>query len=722
MPAFQYQILHRLEGRIRLRIPRIKHDPVYSEHLYAFLQNFTGVRFIRLNLDCASLTIFFDERRFFPEKELQLIDDGSIMKADLRLGKDPGKRLERSLRYKLAGTLEVSPSLQIATALLSLAASALPFSVFIKRALLLLATLPLVGRGMRTFYEEGRPAVEFMDAASVLLLLLESAYLPAATLLALIAGGEYIRDFAAKRGSGMLDELLSISRNSAWLVKNESRLRVAVEKLKVGDSIVVYTGEKVPVAGIVSQGSATVIAAGSGGDVFPVELSAGALVLADSIVLEGKLYLSCTEVLRPRLEDRITERERRRLLYRTAYQRKSLKTAYSVVTPILLFAATAFILSRNLNQALTIICFDFVTGIRIALPTAVLAYMYKAGKQGVLIKTAYALETFSNIDVLILAGSGVVRSSDSELTEILSVSDFSTDELLEFAAATEYRYHHPAARAIYRHTKKHKISIPERHNSSLFPGLGVTAEVRGRQVAIGSLRLMNELNIDTSAASLAVCNIEKRGESIAYLAVDSVLAGVLSYRDLLRSGAAAALQSMKEMGLAEIVLVSGDSSAAVSRIASEIGTNRIYANFSPEEKADLLRDYQLRGYRVAIVGDDISDALAMAQADLAIAMSDSTDLARYRADIIITDDNLQNLPSMLNLSREAMFSMRQNMLLVSLPNWLGLLLSVSGLIGPLKGTVLNNGSVILAALNGLRPAFQVKPVLDSSPNSAQADS
>lgn len=715
MSKLAYSILHRSNGRIRIRLNRVKSDQAFRERLYAVLKSKPGVCVVRIAESCASVLIVFEEKRFLAETVLQELSEEAVLLADLPLGRDSGKRLRKNSIYKLANALEATAPLQLTLGFASLLAAALSLPPVLKRGFLLIATIPLFGRGVRTLYEERRPGVDLMDGASILILTLETAYVPAAIMVLLIAVGEYIRDFATKRSEAMLDELLSLSRSSAWLVRNETRVRVPVEKIKEGDSLVVYTGEQVPVNGVIREGAATVIIAGAGFDTLPIEVEVGDKIPAESIVLEGKLYLSCTA---PRLQavmDRIMERERRRHLYRTSYQRVALKRAYGIITPVLLFAASAFLFSRNLNQALTIICFDFITGIRIALPTAILAYMYRAGKDGVLIKTGAALEELGKVDVIVFARTGVVTAGVSELTELIPLPGFASEQILSAAAAVEYRYHHPAARAIYRYAKQKKISITERKNSQLFAGMGVIADLEGCRVSIGSRRFMQQQNISVDKADAAALSMKGRGDSVVYVAFANELVGLIAYRDTVRHEAGAALLRLKQLGISELVMTSGDSGESVGRIASQIGIERVYSQLSPEEKADLVRDYQLRGKKVALVGDDVSDALAMAQADLAIAMNDSTDVARYRADIIITDDDLNHLPATIELSRQAMIHLRQNMLFVSLPNWLGLLLSVTNAVGPVRGTVLNNGSVILAALNDLRPALRQDQSIEFRP-------
>jgi Cu2+-exporting ATPase len=696
-------------------VPRLKSDQVFQDCFYTILQTMPGVRSVKIVDDCASAVITYDERQFSPEKVLSGLSEEQILLAEIPLGRDSGNRLRKNCIYKLANTLEAAPPVQFGLGLLSSLAAAFSLPPPVTGGLLILATLPIFGRGVRTLYEEGRPGVDFMDGASVLVLTAEKAYIPAGIMALLIAVGEYIRDIAAKRSEEKLDELLSLSRSSAWLVRKDTRLRVPVEKINEGDALVVYTGEQVPVNALVKLGTATIIPAGSGFDALPVEVGVGDEIRAESIILEGKLYLTCTMARMQPVLDRMMERERRRHLYRTTYQKIALKRAYSVITPIMLFAAGAFLLSRNLNQALTIICFDFVTGIRIALPTAILAYMYRAGKDGVLIKSGAGLEQLATIDLIVFARTGVVTAGLSELTEVVPLAGHSVNELVAAAAAVEYRYHHPVARAIYRFAKQQKLSIAERRNSQLYPGLGVSADLDGRKIKVGSSRFMRQEHVSLDHVSETVATMRARGDSVVYLAFEKELVGVFSYKDIVRREAAEAFQQLKQLGISELIVTSGDAGESVESHVSAIGIARVYSRLSPEEKADLVRDYQLRGKKVAVVGDDVSDALAMAQSDLAIAMSHSTDIARYRAEMIITDDDLLHLPKTIALARQAMAHLRQNLLFTGLPNWLGLLLSVTNAIGPVRATMLNNGSVMLAAVNDLRPEFGHPQTIDLKP-------
>lgn len=703
MSNLAYDVLHQTSGRIRVRLCRLKGDRPFQDRLHALLKSRPGVNSVRITGECASLVICFNEQSFSPEDCLSGLTEEAVLNVEIPTGASTGGTLRGNPLYQLANFLETTPAIQLG---LGIAAFASVFTLpsLFRRCLMVLSTVPIFARAIRRVYEERRFGVDFMDGASVLILAAEKAYLPAGIIVLLVSFGEFMRDYAARRSENLLDELLSLSHSSAWLVQGNRRKRVPVTRLVEGDLLVVYTGEKIPAEGVVLDGRATVIPSGAGSNALPLEITRHDAVEANGIIIDGKLYLRCSSPFNQHFPDRIAERERQRHLYRTAYQRLALKRAYNVVMPLMLLASGAFLLSRNLNQALTIICFDFVTGIRIALPTAILDYLYRSGRNGVLIKTGRALEELAKIDAVIFARSGVITAGESTVTEIIPLSEHVPERILAAAAAVEYRYHHPAARAIYRYAKQNGIAFPERKNSQLYAGSGVSAELETQLVSVGSRKFMSRQAVVVNEVALSAASyVKARGDSFVYVAFDGELAGLIAYRDTIRPEADEALKQLKRLSISDLVISSGDEGESIKEIA-DLGV-RLYSPLSPEEKAELVRSIQKEGKRVALVGDDVSDALAMAQADLAVAMSDSTDIAKFRADLIITDDDLNRLPASVALARRAMAHLRQNMIFVSLPNWLGLMLSITNRIGPLPGAVLNNGSVVLAAVNDLRSTF-----------------
>jgi P-type E1-E2 ATPase len=275
-------------------------------------------------------------------------------------------------------------------------------------------------------------------------------------------------------------------------------------------------------------------------------------------------------------------------------------------------------------------------------------------------------------------------------------------EVTRYAAAIEERYNHLTAYAIYSYAHLQRVPVPERTSSHVVSGLGMTGTVEGHTVIVGSTRLMDQYQIDVSEAAAFLNECHSRADSKVCVAIDGQLAGVISYHDPVRENAAEVIAALKRLNI-DVAMTTGGSQAAAEALASKVGIENVHFRVSPEEQAAIIKSYKQKGKHVAVVGYDVDDLLALEQADVAIALATGTEVTRYRADMLLTSDNLSGLVEGVQIARNGMNLARQNLAVVSLPNWCGLTLSVLGQSTELTSTLLNNGPVILGAANGLRP-------------------
>lgn len=694
-----FQIVHYIAGRIRLRINRLKDDLFFTEALKWLLRSRPGVREVRVNPACSSVIINFDDKQFNPLEYLYSISQADLINAEIPLEDKARKRLKKTSAYKTVQDLDVlmPPSMQAGLGILAFASALAGGPALLSRALITVASIPILNRAVRIFLDEHRLGPDALDGLSCIVLAARGQFVPAGCMVLLIGLGEYIRDLAVRRFESITAHLKALSGKSAWRVDGNERTRIPIENIPAGTLLVIYTGEIVPVDGTVSAGTG-VVATRTGRS---QSVSRGHSVEADSVLLEGKIYInSQPEAHVESGRQAIEQRKYRRSLYRTRFQMLSLSKAYRIFAPVLAWAGAAFLLTRNPGHALTLICFDLVTGIRIAVPSVVLQSMYCAGQRGILIRNGAALERLSEIDTIVFACSGTITEGFADVTEVIPLGNNNTSDIIKYAAAAEHRYYHPAARAIWRQARKLGISVPERSGSLLIGGLGVQADVEGRSVGVGSKSFMENENTDTSAAIHPEFYVQSRGDSLAYVSIDGKLSGLIAYRDPIRENAKSVVNQLSALSVKNTIMISGDSVSATRRVAAEAGVEKFVSELGPQEKADLIRDFQLRGHTVAMVGDDLSDELALRQADLAISMRDSVDAARFESHVVLMDDNLQQLPDAVEIGRTAMNAARENVMLFSVPNVVGLLLSLFGKIGPIHGAVLNNGSVIIVTLLG----------------------
>jgi Cu2+-exporting ATPase len=700
-----YQIIHSLPGRIRLRFQAIYQDAPLAIGLRDLLNAQDGVRLARTNPDCAAVVISFNPEAFDPLSwldQLRLEDIKRPLPASNNAGRftNPSAALSKAT---FAFEALLSPGLQLLLGLASLASTLGGAPASVARSILYAAVVPILNRALQTVLEDKRLGADALDGASCLFLIRAGSLLPAAVMTSLIGMGELMRDLVTRRCQTMISHQLALSHRSAWLISDNHRVRVPVLELRAGDRLVVYPGELITCDGTVESGVGTIIPASPETEFAPQSVSTGDCVSADTLLLEGKLYIRNEQGPKLKPADPVRAKEKKRWLQRTKLHRFALHHAYERVWPVLSMAALLFAVTKNIHRAVTIVCFDFITGIRIAIPTAVLASMFKAGRRGIVIRNATALERLAEIDTVIFARSGTLTAPVPEITEIFTCGSYSMEDLTRLASAVEQRYSHLGSFAIYNYAHLNSIPVPERTSSHVISGLGVSGDVEGKSILVGSTRLMELRDVSLAPAQDFLYQCTQRGDSRVCVAIDRELAGVISFKDPLRKEIKRVIRALGKIGISEIAMMTGGSKQAAEELARQAGIETIYARTLPADKAKIVQDYKLRGRKVAVVGYDTADSLALEQADIAITLGTGADVARHRADVVLTSKSMRSLVEGIQIARSGMALAKENLVLVSAPNWLGLFLAVTNQADFLSATLLNNGSVIIGAANGLRP-------------------
>jgi Cu2+-exporting ATPase len=330
--------------------------------------------------------------------------------------------------------------------------------------------------------------------------------------------------------------------------------------------------------------------------------------------------------------------------------------------------------------------------------------MTKAIRHGILIKGGRHMETLCEVDAVVFDKTGTLTIGHPDVVDIYPLGGFSKEEVLTLAAAAENRLTHPVAQAIVRAAEERGLIIPERTASDYTLGLGVESLVGDQVVLVGNHRYMTEKGIALSnKIQQLISEMEDRAVSPLCVAVDGKIAGLLSYTDPIRPEAAEVIQALKDRGIKEIVMLTGDHEKVAKRVATELGIDRYIAEVFPGHKADVVKDLQRQGYKVAVVGDGINDSPALAFADVGISVEGGTQVAQDTAHGTLLHGGLWKIPAAIDISREAVSLIHQNWKIISIPNTIALGLACIGILGPIGATLLSNGSAIIATLNGLRP-------------------
>jgi Cu2+-exporting ATPase len=335
--------------------------------------------------------------------------------------------------------------------------------------------------------------------------------------------------------------------------------------------------------------------------------------------------------------------------------------------------------------------------------------MYNAGRKGILVKNGACLERLAQVTAIVFDKTGTITRGEPHVTQVISLSNSGNgekvDEIIGLAAAVEQRHHHPASHAILRYAAHKQIAVGERSQSCQVRGMGVKAMIEDRLIVVGSRRLMESEGISTASAVTHEEQIAASGESIAYVAADGKLIGLIAYSDQIRPEATQAVFQLKKLGLKKIVMATGDGEIVAKHIADICGIKEYIAKAFPEQKVELVKQLKAQGHTVAVIGDGINDSPALAHADIAFSLHGCTEAAREGADIVLTDGDLRRLPESIRIARGAINLVKENLTLAVIPNGVGLGLAALGMVGPAGATLLNNGSAIVCGLNSLRPLY-----------------
>jgi heavy metal translocating P-type ATPase len=715
--AVEYQVKHTMPGRIRIHLPAFSRNEALTRACGQFLATQEGVADVRVNPLCASLVIEFDPRRNgFPAKlrdAMSVATPKMLLSLARTLQSDPRTihakdKVESNGQAPVPGGIKLNP-LALPTA--SLALSLFGGSIGTSLALPLLSynAFPILKRAFKVVREEHRLNVDFLDSLAITISTLQGNLFTSAFMTWLINLGDFIRDLTAARSKRAIEDLLDYQAQLAWVVRGRRKFEIPVARIVVGDTVVVYTGEMIPVDGEVIKGRASVEQKTITGESLPVDRQVGSKVYAATVVREGKLYLRAERVGRETTAAQIVRMVADAPLGETRIQNYAEKFADRLVAPSLAAATGLYAISGDINRFLSMVIIDYGTGIRVAAPTSVLASMIHAARHGIMIKGGSQLEKLSRVDTILFDKTGTLTEGRPQVQSIRSYNGrhFSPEKILALAAAAEARLTHPVAEAVLAKAREMNVKIPERSESRYHIGLGVEVHVNGHTVHLGSERFLRDQNIKLDSAIGDLRQINSYGHSALLLAVEGEITGAISYADQIRTECSAVIKTLHNRGLRNLIMLTGDNSTVAAGVASRLGLDRFVANVFPAEKAEIVAQLQREGRVVAMVGDGINDSPALARADVGVAMKGGADIAREAADVVLMEENLWKLIAALDVSSDAMKLIRQNFAIIAGLNTLAYALAIPrGLINPGITTLISNGSAILATLNAVRPVMR----------------
>ncbi|MFA5079035.1 MAG: heavy metal translocating P-type ATPase, partial [Dehalococcoidia bacterium] len=489
-------------------------------------------------------------------------------------------------------------------------------------------------------------------------------------IIALILMGRFLESRARGQTSEAIKKLIGLRPNTATVIREGKEVAVPVEEVAVGDILLVRPGERVPVDGVVSQGFSAVDESMLTGESMPVEKKAGENVTGATLNLTGSFRFKAARVGKDTVLSRIIRLVDEAQGSKAPIQRLADIIAGYFVPAVIAIAVITFIIwliigpqpsfvyaLLNFVAVLIIAC---PCALGLATPTAIIVGTGKGAEHGVLIRNGEALERTQKITTVMLDKTGTLTQGRPRLTDIKTISPFTEDAALRIAAAAERNSEHPLAQAVVKSARERGLDLPDTRTFKALPGLGIDAVVEDRSVTVGNSALMLERGIDTVAVGDIAEKYWNQGKTVLFLGIDGRIAAVLALSDTLKPEAAAAVAAIKNMGL-HVAMLTGDNLRAAAYIAGQAGIDRVIADVLPENKSSEVLKLQKEGQVVAMVGDGINDAPALAQADIGIAMGTGTDVAMETGDITLMSGDLAGIVTAISLSRRCMKTIKQNL-------------------------------------------------------------
>jgi cation-transporting P-type ATPase C len=466
----------------------------------------------------------------------------------------------------------------------------------------------------------------------------------------------------------------------------------------------VYAGEKIPADGVIELGEGTINEAAITGESMPVERVTGGHVYAGTILMAGKLRIRVEGVGAETAIGRLITAVERAQKLKPRIQTVGERFAAKFVPFSFLLAGTILVLTGNPVQALTMLLIACPCAAGLATPTAVSASVGNAARRGILIKGGTYLEAAAELDVVVFDKTGTLTEGMPTVQRVLTHDGYRDDQVLAIAAGAEVHAQHPLALAIVAAAKERGLDLPPHDECEVVAGRGIRADAADGRVLVGSRRLLEDHGVHVDEASeMAERRHALEGETVVYVARDGRFIGQVSVSDRIRPDAAEALDRLRGIGIPHLVMLTGDSEEVAATVAQTVGLSEWRSRLLPEEKFEWIRKLREDGHRVAMVGDGVNDAPALALADVGIAMgTGGSDVAIEAADIALAADNLHNIVTTIVLSRRTIQLVRQNYGLALGVNSIGIVAGAFGALNPLLAAVLHNLSTICVVFNSTR--------------------
>ena len=510
-------------------------------------------------------------------------------------------------------------------------------------------------------------------------------------ILAFVLLGKYIEELIRRRSAASIRKLLELQPTMARVIRDGKETDMPIEEVQVGDIIIVKPGEKIPIDGAVTAGYSSVDEKLLTGESIPVEKTVGSEVIGATINKTGLLTIKATRIGDETALSQIIHLVEEAQASSAPVQRFADRVIRWFVPMIFTVAAISFsywYITSGFNFAtsflvlLAVLLISCPCALGIATPTAILAGVGKGAEYGVLLRSGEYVEKARKLTTVVFDKTGTLTKGEPSVTDIKTYNAYTQQSVLQYAGAAEKGSEHPLAEAILAKAEADKVNISQSDSFEALPGRGVQCNVEGKAVLLGNRKLMQEQNVSISELEADLTALEAQGKTVMILAVDGGAAGLIAAMDTPKESAAEAIEQLKGMNL-EVAMLTGDNERTANAIAQQLGITQVIANVLPWQKADVIKKLQSEGKIVAMVGDGINDAPALAQADIGIAIGSGTDIAKETGGIVLIRDDLRDVALGVELSKKTMRKIDTNLFWAFGYNVVMIPIAAAGLLNPM---------------------------------------
>ncbi|MET2897746.1 heavy metal translocating P-type ATPase [Vibrio rotiferianus] len=670
------QVKHHFPGRIRFKASALRHHEDVGTWIETSLMAIQGISAVRVNESAQSVVVEYDT---------QLLQAKTVEERLVQLDLNEATKEEAEHKFT-RGDIAMNVIGTIAAALLPNKWGALSTATLIA---------PTLFEGISDLKDKNI-SVEVLDAIAVGLSAWRGDYRTAMMTQSLISLGEYMEQKTSRNSDQLLADLMRPQESIVWRVEGTERIQVNSTELEVGDVIELAPGVSIPVDGTIIKGAALINQSSLTGENVPVRREESAVVYSGTSVHEGTIQVRVDKVGSEATTAKIAKLIYDSLSEKSEIQQVTQDMANRRVKITLGIGAAVFALTQDINRVASVFLVDYSCALKLSTPVTFKSIMYRAAQQGILFKGGSAIEKLVKIDTCVFDKTGTLTHGDMQVTDVIPLcSSNSARDLLAIAASVEEHSNHPLSQAVVNAAKHNQLPHIEHGEVEYVIAHGLKSTMNNHELVMGSRHFLEvHESVDFSPYEDVIKKYEARGRHLIFISHQHVLIGMIGLRDHLREDALETLSALRQFGVKELIMITGDSHFKARILGDELKLDRVFAEAVPSEKSTIVEALQAEGRTVMFVGDGVNDAPALTAADVGVAMGRGTELARQVADVVLLRDQLYGLAEARELANIAMHVINSNIKIAEYVNSAIMLAAALGWLNPTMSALLHNGTTL----------------------------